>query len=140
CIPTLQNPTNSIMPKERRAEIAAICRRHGVIIVEDDIYGFQVENPPPPISSLVPDHSVYVNSLSKCVAPGLRIGFIRANEALIERIGVSLRATTWMATPLMAEIATRLMNSGAAQQIALAQRVEAKHRQAMAARRLAGAE
>lgn len=140
CIPTLQNPTNAIMPAGRRAEIAAICKRHGVIIVEDDIYGFLAERAPPPLSSLAPDHSVYVTSLSKCVAPGLRIGYLRANEALIERIGVSLRATTWMTTPLMAEIATRLISSGAALRIAVAQRAEAKARQAMAARSFAGAE
>ncbi len=140
CIPTLQNPTAAIMPTERRQAIAAICRRHGVVIVEDDIYGFLSPDGPPPIASFAPDNCIYLTSLSKSVAPGLRVGYLRAPAELLDRIGSSLRTTMWMATPLMAEIACRLVRSGEAGRLADAQLAEATARQAMAQERLAGFE
>lgn len=140
CIPTLQNPTAAIMPAERREAIAEICKRYGVAIVEDDIYGFLSPDGPPPLTSFAPDHGIYVTSFSKSVAPGLRLGYVKAPPALLERIGSNLRATTWMAAPLMGEIATRLVRSGDALRLAEAQRAEAKARQAVASARLAGFE
>lgn len=140
CMPTLHNPTTATMPEARRREIAAICVRHGVTIVEDDIYGFLVEDAPPALSRFAPDNSILLTSLSKCVAPGMRIGYLRANESLIERIGAALRATTWMATPLLGEIAARLIRSGKAARMAMQMREEAKARQLIARRLLAGSE
>ncbi|MGG2362049.1 aminotransferase class I/II-fold pyridoxal phosphate-dependent enzyme, partial [Salmonella enterica] len=49
CTPTLHNPTAATMPGERRAALVAIARRHGVVIVEDDIYGPLPEDGPPPL-------------------------------------------------------------------------------------------
>jgi DNA-binding transcriptional MocR family regulator len=138
CIPTLQNPTAAVMPPERREAVAAICRRRGVMIVEDDIYGFLSADGPPPISSFAPEQSIYVTSLSKCVAPGLRVGYVRAPSALIERIGAAVRASTWMAAPPLAEAASRLIRSGEARRLAEAQRAEATARQKIAARLLDG--
>jgi DNA-binding transcriptional MocR family regulator len=126
------------MPAERREEIAAICRRYGVTLVEDDIYGFLSDEGLPPISSFIPEKSIYVTSLSKCVAPGLRVGYVRAPANLIERIGSAVRASTWMATPLMAEAASRLIRSGDAKRLAEAQRIEAAVRQEIAATLLEG--
>ncbi|HEX6978029.1 MAG TPA: PLP-dependent aminotransferase family protein [Alphaproteobacteria bacterium] len=140
CIPTLHNPTTALMPEARRAEIADVCRRHDVVIIEDDIYGFLAGTAPRPLSSFAPDRAVFVTSLSKAVAPGLRIGYVRANETLIERIGSSLRATTWMAPPVTAEIAARLIRSGQAESMARRMKDETEARQKIAARVLAGAD
>jgi len=76
-IPTIQNPTASVMPEERRREIAAICRRHDVGIIEDDIYGFLIDRPPPPIARFAPERTLLMSGLSKCMAPGLRLGYLR---------------------------------------------------------------
>jgi DNA-binding transcriptional MocR family regulator len=65
CIPTLQNPTTSIMPEARRREIVAIAARHDLTIVEDDVYGFLPEDAPPPLAALAPERTVYIASLSK---------------------------------------------------------------------------
>lgn len=140
CTPSLQNPTTAVLPDARRKQIAEICARHEVGIVEDDVYGFLMEQAPAPLSSFAPDRSVYVTGLSKCVAPGLRIGYVRAGEALLERIGTALRASTLMAPPLMAEIAARLIDDGRAWRMALWQRAEAEARQQIARRALAGAD
>lgn len=129
CIPTLQNPTASIMSSARRAEIAAVCRRHDVTIVEDDIYGFLSLNGPKPLATFAPDISIYVTSLSKCICPGMRIGYLRAPAPVIERIGSAVRATSFMAAPVMVEAAARLIRSGEATRLAMAQRDEAIARQ-----------
>ena len=46
CVPTLQNPTATVMPEARRREIAHIARAHGVLIVEDDVYGLLLDPAP----------------------------------------------------------------------------------------------
>jgi DNA-binding transcriptional MocR family regulator len=140
CMPNLHNPTTSSMPEARRREVAAICVRHGVTMVEDDIYGFLIEDSPPPLTSFAPEHSILLTSLSKCIAPGMRVGYLRANEALMERIASALRATTWMATPFMGEIAARLIRSGQAARMAKQMRDEAKARQLIVKRILPDAE
>src|SRR6185369_7204784 len=106
-------------------------------IVEDDIYGFLAGEGPPPVSTFAPQNSIYINSLSKSVAPGLRVGYLHVPAVLHERLTAAMRATTWMAPPIMAELATRMVRSGDAARMATAQREEAKKRQAIAARHFA---
>ena len=132
CIPTLQNPTASVMPEERRRRIVEICRRHEVTIIEDDIYSFLLDQPATPLSALAPERSFYATSLSKSVAPGLRIGFLRAPLAYQDAIATALRASTLMPSGFMAEAATRLILSGRARRATDAKRDEAKARQALA--------
>lgn len=138
CIPSLQNPTTAVMPEARRREIAEICRRHEISIVEDDIYGFLLDPPMTPLSALVPERSVYITSLSKCVAAGLRVGYARAEAPVIARMAAGMRASTLMAAPLLAAAATRLIDTGAAARLAAARRQEARARQALARRWLDG--
>lgn len=130
CTPTLHNPTTSIMSAKRRPEVAEICARHDVTIVEDDVYGFLLRPRLPPLAQFAPDRSVYVTSLSKCINPGLRIGYLYARPPNLARIRVALRATILMATPLMAEVAAQVIRSGAAERIAESQRREMQRRHA----------
>lgn len=133
CTPNLQNPTGSVMPIERRQAIAAIAEAHGVAIVEDDVYGFLDAGLPPPLASFAPAVGHYVTSLSKSLAPGLRIGFLAAPAGRQDSFINPLRATAWMAVPLMAEIAARWIEDGTADRLASQRRTEAAARQAMAA-------
>ncbi|PYS96540.1 MAG: PLP-dependent aminotransferase family protein [Acidobacteria bacterium] len=134
CIPTIQNPTVSIMPEARRRRIAAIAQAHGVTILEDDIYGILPEERPAPIALHAPDHVIYVTSLSKTLTPGLRIGYLLAPRRLLDRIVPAMGATTWMASPLMAELATRFIGDGTADLILKRRRKETAARLEMAAR------
>jgi DNA-binding transcriptional MocR family regulator len=104
-VPTLHNPTASVLPEDRRRAIAEIAGRHGVYIVEDDVFGYMVENAPPPISTFAPELGIYVTSLSKPVAPILRAGFISAPAALVPKLAAAIRATALMPSPLNIEIA-----------------------------------
>jgi DNA-binding transcriptional MocR family regulator len=136
CVPTLQNPTTAVMPASRRQEIAAIARDHGVLIVEDDVHGRLLARPQPPLSSFAPENSVYVTGTSKVLAPGLRIGFTVAPPALGPRIAAAIRGTTWMAAPLMAEIASRWIQDGTAETILARKRKEAAARYRVARKAL----
>lgn len=137
-MPNLHNPTCTIMPEGRRREIAAIARAHDVFVVEDDVYGFLLDDPPPPIRTFLPDHGLYVTSLSKSVAPGLRIGYLWAPAALRARLAGAIRANVLMTSPVTAELARQLILGGGADVAADAQRAEARRRQDLAMRRLAG--
>jgi DNA-binding transcriptional MocR family regulator len=139
CMPTLQNPTAIVMPEARRREIAAVAREHGLLVVEDDVHGHLPERVPRPLAAHLPELGVYLNGTSKSLAPGLRVGFIAAPKGLVPRLSAAIRGTTWMAAPLMAEIATRWIQDGTADAILARKRKETAARQAVTARLLAPA-
>jgi DNA-binding transcriptional MocR family regulator len=131
CCPTLHNPTTATMSIERRREIVAICRRREVTIVEDDVYALMPEELLPPLATMAPERTVYVTGLSKLLGPGLRIGFIAAPAHCSHAMGVALRATTLMASPLNADVACRILSSSSLSSIVAAIRNETRERQAI---------
>ena len=140
CVPTIQNPTTSVMPESRRAEIAAIARAHGVMIVEDDLHALLPSERPKPLAAHAPELACYITSTSKTLAPGLRIGYLLGPPALTERLASAIRATTWSASPLTAEIVTAWIRDGTADAILEERRQEAAARQELASQVLAGLE
>jgi DNA-binding transcriptional MocR family regulator len=117
CVPNLQNPTATVMPEARRREIAAIAAAQGVLVVEDDVHGLLLPERPRPLTAFAPDTSLFLTGTAKSLAPGLRIGYLRAPAALVPRLAAGVRATTWMAAPLMAEIATSWIRDGTADRV-----------------------
>lgn len=132
CIPSPQNPTNARMPMERRRQIMEIAKTHGVIIVEDDVYGFLDRNPSP-LTSFAPEQSCYLTSISKSMVPALRVGYVYAPKAILMRVKPQMRASVWMASPLLAEVATQWISDGTANRLADWQREELFARQKIAA-------
>jgi DNA-binding transcriptional MocR family regulator len=109
-----------VMPPQRRQAIAEIVRRHDAFLLEDDAYGYLLSPSLPPVSQLIPERSFYIVSFAKCLAPGLRIAAMIAPEAFRDRSINALRATGWMAVPVMAEVVARLIyNGGLARQAKL---------------------
>jgi DNA-binding transcriptional MocR family regulator len=133
-VPTLQNPTGSVMPEARREEIARIAERYDVTIIEDDVNGFLLDAAPAPIARYAPQHSVYVGSASKSLAPGLRVGWTYASSRKSEPIAAAMRATTYMATPTTVEVMRRLVTSGEADRLVIEKRIAAERRRAIADR------
>ncbi|MFW8592987.1 PLP-dependent aminotransferase family protein [Cribrihabitans neustonicus] len=75
----VHNPTGLFTPLERRKEIVAVARRHGVQIIEDDCYRLG-EARAPGYRALAPELAWHLSSLSKILTPALRIGFALAPE------------------------------------------------------------
>jgi DNA-binding transcriptional MocR family regulator len=138
CMPTLQTPTGSVMPPERRTEVAAVVRQYDAYLLEDDAYAFLLKPPPSPVFSLIPERSFYVLSFAKCLAPGLRIAAMIVPEAFRDRSNNAVRATGWMAVPIMAEVVARLIDSGELARQAELKREKAELRLEIARRILKG--
>jgi DNA-binding transcriptional MocR family regulator len=131
-LPTLHNPTTATMPLARRRELAEVARRHEVMLIEDDVYGFLVEHPLPPLASLAPEHAFYITSTSKSFVPGLRVGYAHCPPAQVERVTAAVRAMTYSAPPLMARIASRWIEDGTGDRLVAEKRAETARRQTLA--------
>ncbi|MFO7715858.1 PLP-dependent aminotransferase family protein [Desulfosarcina sp.] len=101
-VPTFQNPTGRTLPMKRRRAIADIIQRFDTLLVEDDPYGDlrYRGTSVPPIKTLAPDHVVYISTLSKVFAPGLRMGFCLAPDLIrqwlvLAKQGVDLHTSTF---------------------------------------------
>jgi DNA-binding transcriptional MocR family regulator len=126
-VPNIQNPTGGVLSEERRRRLARIAEACDVPIIEDDVYGFLLEDPPPPICAFTRTHALYAGGASKSLAPGLRVGWVHAPPQAIERATAAIRATTYTATPTMTEIVKRWIRGGEADAL-----VEEKRRLACA--------
>lgn len=86
--PTLHNPTGATLRRSRRAELLSAAEAYGVPVVEDDAYGLLVGTGGP--LALKADDAagnvLYLSTMSKILAPGLRLGYLVAGGALIERL------------------------------------------------------
>jgi DNA-binding transcriptional MocR family regulator len=138
CMPSFQNPTAALMPEERRRAIAAVAIRHQLTVVEDDVYGFLAPEAKPLCTLLPESQSFFITSTSKSIAPGMRIGYLLAPSAMIERLSVGVLRTLVNAPPAMAELATSLITDGVAGRIVEWKRKEVAARQDIAKRVLQG--
>ncbi len=138
CMPNHQSPTLSVMPPKRRAEIAAIAARYDFTIIENDVYGGYLESPPAALASFAPDRTYYYTSLSKLMAPGLRIGYVAAPPGRAMDLVAGLGSTSWMTSHLSAEVASLWINDGTAEKLASWQRKEMARRHALVKQILIG--
>jgi len=131
CIATCQNPTAAVMTAQRRSELAQIAREFDFILLDDDLYGFLAPDPVPPLATFAPERTVYLTSLSKSVASTIRLGYLHCPPEWLSRMTASVRTSIWMVSPLAAQIATHLITSGQAAEMARNQLEEACARQIM---------
>ncbi|MFG2134531.1 PLP-dependent aminotransferase family protein [Streptomyces sp. NPDC048751] len=107
-VPTFQNPTGRTMPVERRAAVASVAARHGLWIVEDDPYGelrYDGERVPwIAAHDDARDRTVLLGSFSKVMAPGLRLGWLRA-PAELRRACVVAKQAADLHTPTLNQLA-----------------------------------
>ncbi len=88
CLPNFQNPTGRRIPLARRQELMKIAAAAGLLILEDDPYGAlsYAGDVLPTMLSMNPDNVVYMGSFSKVLAPGLRVGYLIAPQALHRKL------------------------------------------------------
>ena len=95
-VPTFQNPTGRTLPAARRARLAEVAAEHGLWILEDDPYGeLRYDGEPlAPIGAYpaAADRTVTISSLSKVLAPGLRLGWLRAPAAILGPLTIAKQA------------------------------------------------
>jgi DNA-binding transcriptional MocR family regulator len=136
--PTIHNPTTATMTARRRKDIAAILRRTGVPLIEDDAYG-ALDPSQDLIATLMPNQTFVTTSLSKCLTPGLRVSFLTAPDAASSTgLRGILQLIAHMAPPLMVALTMEWLRTGEAETIISAIRKEAGARQELAARILRG--
>jgi 2-aminoadipate transaminase len=101
-VPTFQNPTGRTLTRKRREHIAEILVKYDTLLIEDDPYSdLRYDGSPlKPIKTLAPDHVLYIGTLSKVFAPGLRVGFyvppgFLEEWLVIVKQGVDLHTSTF---------------------------------------------
>ncbi|WP_321841908.1 aminotransferase-like domain-containing protein [Paraburkholderia bannensis] len=138
CVPTLHNPTTATLSEARRAAIADIAVRHNLVVIEDLVPAALLDAPPTPLAARLPEHGIVISSLSKAVAPGLRVGYVQAPQDWVGKILAVIRSDCWMTSPLSAEIAARWIVNGEVDRLVAQQRACVDVRQAIAAEVLSG--
>jgi DNA-binding transcriptional MocR family regulator len=118
--------------------VADIIRKNGVILIEDDVYGL-LEPSASPIANLIPERAYLAVSLSKCIAPALRVSLLLVSDSAAEDLmRTSLQAAMQMTAPLVVALAMQWLGSETGEQIIAAVRAEAGGRQKLARRILEG--
>ena len=127
-VPSLQNPTTNTMSRRRRDAIVSVARARDITIIEDDIFRLVDERmQPPTFYALAPERTYHVTSLSKALAPGLRVGIIATppgQERILRtfmrsmasrNVGLSGElARFWIESDMVSAILTRARNELAA--------------------------
>ncbi|WNM24480.1 PLP-dependent aminotransferase family protein [Demequina capsici] len=93
-VPNFHNPAGVTLSLERRPQVLEICRRHGVLVLEDNPYGllgFDRE-PMPALRSMDEEGVIYLGSFSKTFAPGFRVGWAVAPHAVREKLVLASEA------------------------------------------------
>jgi 2-aminoadipate transaminase len=88
-IPTVQNPTGTILPEARRAELLKLSQQYGVPVFEDDCYADLIwdgQRPPAIYAMSTNSGVIHIGSFSKSIAPALRVGYIVAPWAMLSRM------------------------------------------------------
>jgi len=122
-VPNFSNPRGTLLAAERREALVQLACTHGFWVVEDDPYGelrFDTDGPMPPTLRTIGDRLadggvnpvVYLSSLSKTVAPALRVGWMLADNSLLRRCVIAKQTVDLCTSPLAQMVAARYLESG----------------------------
>jgi DNA-binding transcriptional MocR family regulator len=87
-VPNFANPSGVTLIAERRSKVLEICRRHHILVLEDNVYGLlYFENrAPDALRSLDEEGVIYLGSFSKILVPGFRVGYVLAPPSIREKL------------------------------------------------------
>ncbi|MGQ3378081.1 aminotransferase-like domain-containing protein [Priestia endophytica] len=110
-IPDYHNPTTCSMSIENRKAIADISKKYNQFIIEDASYHLLNEKPLPALASFAPEQVIYIASLSKSIAPGLRLAYVTVPNQYKESLSRALYNLNISVSPLLAELTARIIVS-----------------------------
>lgn len=132
-VPTNDNPTTATMSGSRREALAEVISAHRLRVIEDDAYGLLPEQPTVAFANLVPDLTWHIASVSKVIAPGMRVAWLRAPDATsVWRLGADLHETNIMPSPINASVVADWVATGVFPELINEVRAEARARQEIA--------
>ncbi len=114
-IPDFQNPTGITMPESRRVEILEIAKKYDVLILEDSPYReirFEGEHQKTFFALDNSGHVITIGTFSKILAPGFRIGWVIADQQIIDKIVMAKQAADLCTSPFTQRIAARYLERG----------------------------
>jgi DNA-binding transcriptional MocR family regulator len=116
-IPIFQNPSGRTLAQARREILIEAAQRRNFLIIADEVYHFlpYTQNPPQPFSlySGNVEQVISINSFSKILTPGLRLGWIQAHDAVIKRLaGCGLLDSGGGMNPFTSALVQELVQSG----------------------------
>ena len=114
-IPTFQNPSGRTLLQARREKLIELAQRHDFLIVADEVYHLlaYAQTPPQPFAAFDMEQIISVNSFSKILAPGLRLGWIQAHRSVINRLaGCGLLDSGGGMNPFTSAVVRMLVESG----------------------------
>jgi len=116
-IPTFQNPSGRTLSQERREKLVELTRQNNVLILADEVYQLlaYTQTPPLPFATYAgqEQHVISINSFSKILAPGLRLGWLQAHPSVINRLaGSGLLDSGGGMNPFTSAVVRNLVVSG----------------------------
>ena len=114
CQPTYANPTGAVLAPDRRAAVLAVTAKAGAFLIEDDWardFALDGDLPPPLAPEDSNGHVIYVRSLTKCAAPGLRVGAVCARGAALERLRAARLVDDFFVPGILQETALQLVTA-----------------------------
>jgi len=110
-VPTFGNPSGASMSAARRDAVVELCRREGILIVEDNPYGMLAfdDEHRLPLYARDPENVVYLGSFSKIFSPGVRVGWLAAPPELRGRVQLAVEAMTIHASVVGQVLAQRFI-------------------------------
>lgn len=111
-IPDHHNPSTHRMSLTRRKALAKVVREQNIFIIEDATYHLMCPKRVPAVATFAPDQTIHIASLSKTAAPGLRLAYVSVPERYRKSLSNALYNINISVSPLMAELAARMIVSG----------------------------
>lgn len=131
-MPSLHNPTATVMPIERRRALVEVCRKHNLWVIDDDAYRFLNPNAADSFAHLYPEKSFWIQSLTKPLFASIKTAFIVAPEKSILALAEGLRCTGHQPSLLTMPWVLNFISSGKLDSVIKLKLNEAKKRQASA--------
>jgi DNA-binding transcriptional MocR family regulator len=128
-IPTFQNPSGLTLSQARREQLVELAQSYNFLVLADEVYHFLPYTQTPPQAFAVfsdnVEQVISINSFSKILAPGLRLGWVQAHETVLERLaGCGLLDSGGGMNPFASALVRGLIESGGLEQNIAALRME----------------